>query len=281
MKKFTKITLIAAGVCIVLGMSLVIGAGIFGERYYKDLDVEIGSYEEQFDEILGFMNGDHSGNEKNKEYHNIRIAGNEIKELDINVKAASLNLLTDDKNDGITIVDSSDSLDISHRVDEDTLYLEIQQKKGFASSGIASSVTLTVPNHVKFDEVSIQLSAASLEAENVRTEELDLNLNASSARINGMEAGKLDAECNASSMNVNGSVENEMEVDCHAGKAELCLNGKYEDFNYEIDSRAGSVYVEDKEYSSLKSKVSFNYEGAKKNMDLNCNAGEIVVQFTK
>lgn len=259
MKKFTKIMLIVSSICIVLGTALMIGTAISSDV---------------FDGNMVFL-------EQNAEYQNIRIAGNEIQELDISVKAASLEIVRDETIDGITIVDGSEFLVVNHSVEEDTLHLEIKKKDKYKIAGNigAAKLTLMIPEHMSFQELEIDVSAGSLDADRLSAEEMGLNLNASSAVFTDVEAGDLDVDNNAGALEVSGTVTRKLEVDCNAGDVEMHLNGAYSDFNYKVDCKVGAVRVDDREYSGLKSAVSLKNENAKKDMSLDCNAGDIDVQF--
>ena len=289
MKKFTKITLIISGICIVLGMSLIIGTGVFGDLYYGNMDLNFGPNGMKLREVEEFVDAGEDWLEhelestlkRDKAHQDIRLAGSEIRELEIAVKAASLDIILDDSIDGIMVEDGSDILDVHHSVKENTLYLEIKKKDEHKSiSNVAeAALTLRIPAHMKFDEIDMELNAAELDAERLAAEELSFNLNASSAELHEIESGVLDVENNASAFWMYGVVERELEVDCNAGAVEIELNHGYSEFNYDVNCKVGTVHVSDKEYSGLKSSVTMKNEGAKKVMDLDCNAGEIDVRF--
>lgn len=289
MKKFTKIVLILSAVFIVLGMALMIGTGILGDLYYGNMKLDsvgIDLYEasefvehgeDWMEHELRAMFGENADSQTG------RIAGNEIRELDLSVKAARVKIVRDDKIDGISILNSSKQLDVKHSIEEDTLHLEIAKKDESKSVGSfdGTEVKLMIPSHMSFDDLEIDLSAGELTAEQLSAEEMSLNLNAASAVLQEVSAGTLDVNNNASALVLDGAVSQNLEVDCNAGNVELLLDGAFEEFQYDVDCKVGSVLVDDREYSGLKSAVELKNDGAKKHMELDCKAGEIDVQFEK
>ena len=160
MKKFTKITMTISLVCIVVGMALLVATGFLGDLYHGLKKLNFGPNGIDIQEFVRLEESD-------KEYHDTRIAGNEIRELEISVKAATLKVITDDKQDGITIVDGSEALDVRHFIEEDTLSLYIEKKNKYRSNTSLDDVTLTlmIPEHLKFDELEIDLNAGAMELE--------------------------------------------------------------------------------------------------------------------
>lgn len=274
MKKFTKITMIVSLVCIVVGMALMVATGFLGDLYHGLKKLHFGPNGIDIQEFVQLEEGD-------KEYHDTRIAGNEIRELEISVKAATLKIITDDKRDGITIVDSSEALDVSYFIEEDTLSLYIEKKNKYHVNTSLDDVTLTlmIPEHLKFDELEIDLNAGAMNAEGLAAEEFGLDLNASAVMLNDVEAGTLDVDGNAGALFLNGEVQKELDLSCNAGAMELELKGAYEDFSYEINSKIGEIRVGQYEYSGLSDGVFEEREGSQKKAKLECKAGSVDVRF--
>lgn len=289
MKKFTKITLILSAVFMVFGMALMIGTGILGDLYYGNMKLDsvgidlheasefVENGEDWMEHELRAMFGENGAPQTG------RIAGNEIRELDLSVKAARVKIVRDDKIDGISILNSSEQLDVKHSIEEDTLHLEIAKKdeNKFTGSFDGAEVKLMIPTHMSFEDLEIDLSAGELTAEQLSAKEMSLNLNAASAVLQEVSAGTLDVDNNASALVLDGAISQNLEVDCNAGNVELLLDGAFEDFHYDVNCKVGSVLVDDREYSGLKSAVELKNDDAKKHMELDCKAGEINVQFEK
>lgn len=274
MKKFTKITMTISLVCIVVGMALLVATGFLGDLYHGLKKLNFGPNGIDIQEFVQLEEGD-------KDYHDTRIAGNEIRELEISVKAATLKVITDDKQDGITIVDGSEALNVRHFIEEDTLSLYIEKKNKYRSNTSLDDVTLTlmIPEHLKFDELEIDLNAGAMNAEGLEAEKFGLDLNASAVMLNDVEAGTLDVDGNAGALFLKGEVQKELDLSCNAGAMELELKGAYEDFSYEINSKIGEIRVGRHEYSGLSDSVLEEREDVQKKAKLECKAGSIDVQF--
>jgi len=289
MKRFTKMMLIISTVFMVLGIAMMLGTGLVDDLYYGNEELNIGPVGIRMREAAQFVERGEEWLENEfgtvvkagEGYHDVRLAGNEVRELEIDVKAASLEIVRDDRIDGITIVDGSKLLDVYHSVDEDTLSLEIKKKDKYEtlSKTDEAKLVLRIPAHMVFDEVNINLNAAAMEVERLEAKELGLDLNASGAAIQELNAGVFDVENDAGSLWAYGTIEQKMEVDCNAGATEIQINGSYDDFNYEVDCKVGAIHLGNREYSGLKSAVLLKQEGAQKEIDLNCNVGTVDIQF--
>ncbi|MBE5971139.1 MAG: hypothetical protein E7246_01265 [Lachnoclostridium sp.] len=282
MKRFTKIMLILSTVFIILGIVLMLGTGLADDLYYGNADLNIGPVGIRIkEEITDFVDHEFGTVIKaDEDYRDVRIAGNEIRELDIVVDAAALEIIRDDQIDGV-IVDGSQLLVVNHSADEESLSLEIEKKEKYKSISQIdeAKMILRIPAHLEFEELDIYLNSSSLEAERLDAKELRVNINASAAEIREVNAGVLEVENNAGSLWAYGTIGEKMEVNCNAGTTEIQINGSYDDFNYEVDCNVGAIRLGNKDYSGLKSTVSLKNEGAKKSMDLNCGVGNIDIQL--
>lgn len=291
MKRFTKIMLIISTVFMILGIALMLGTGLLDDLYYGNEELNIGPVGIRIKEAAEFVEHGEEwlGHEfasvikADEEYHDVRLAGNEVHELEIDVKAASLEIVRDERIDGIAIVEGSKLLDVYHSVDENTLCLDIKKKGKYESINNVedAKLILRIPAHMEFEELDINLNAGALEADQLDAKELSLNLNASAAEIQELNVGVLDVENNAGALRAYGTIGEMLEVDCNAGATEIQIKGAYADFNYEMNCNVGAIRIGDEEYSGLKSAVSMKQEKARKNMDLDCGAGEIDIQFEK
>ncbi len=258
MKKFTKIMLILSGICIVLGLVLIVATGLIGDLYYAKGYMRLG--------------------EASASGSTIQVPTQNIQDLELSVKAAALEVVSEEDADEISIISDSDHLILEHSVDDDTLHVTVQLNKKYRQFGDAHG-TLVIPADMTFDEVQMKLSASSLNVDGLGAAELDVELNASSADLHGVDAAVLEIDSNASSLFLNGEVGRELNVECNASDTVLELKGVYEDFSYEINGKIGDIRVGEHEYSGLKDEVFEKSEGSQKTAKLECKAGSIDVQF--
>lgn len=311
MKKFTKITLILASVCIVLGLSLVIGAGIFGDMYYHNTDVHVGQdgikiNDRNADIYVGpdgiKINGIELDNipedmvkyldrdRKNGEIipsdaDPLVLAEGNVRKVEIAANAAELEIIRREDADAIMLEDVSEYLEFSAQIktseDGKTLRLEVQRKDKYKTAGISgvASAVLVIPADVRFKEFDIDANASALDVQSIEAEKLELEVNASDVNIAEIDVGDLDVNNNAGAVDIDGNVERELDVEVNAGDVEVRLTGIYQDFNYSVQTSAGSIQIGDQEYSGLKKEKHIKNAAAKKEADLECNMGSITVDF--
>ena len=90
---------------------------------------------------------------------------------------------------------------------------------------------------------------------------------------------ELDVETGAGSLDFYGTVEKEVDIDCGAGSVTLNLEGKVEDYNYELDSSAGSVEIgEDIDLGGLSTEKSID-NGSKRTIEISNGAGSVEIRF--
>ena len=76
-----------------------------------------------------------------------------------------------------------------------------------------------------------------------------------------------------------GTVEKEVDIDCGAGSVTLNLEGKVEDYNYELDSSAGSIEIgEDIDLGGLSTEKSID-NGSKRMIEISNGAGSVEIRF--
>lgn len=328
MKKFTKIVLILAGVCIVLGMSLVIGAGMFGDMYYHNADVHVGldgikindrnagiyvgpdgvringiELDDLSEDMKKYLDEKtaHEGTdafegeayegtvafEAETEEERLVLGDGNVRNVEIAVNAADLEIIRREDADGIVLEDVSEYLEFSHSLEENnsvegkTLKLEVGRKDKYKTAGISgeASAVLVIPSDVRFQEFDIETNASALTAGSIEAEELELEVNASSLELADINVGDLSVNNNAGTVTIHGNVERELDVEVNAGDVEVQMIGIYQDFNYSLQTNAGSIEIADQEYSGLKEEKKIKNAAAKKVAELECNMGSIEVGF--
>ena len=75
-----------------------------------------------------------------------------------------------------------------------------------------------------------------------------------------------------------GTVEKEVDIDCGAGSVTLNLEGKVEDYNYELECGIGSIDIGGSSYSGLSSSHSVD-NGAARIISADCGMGAISLRF--
>ena len=97
--------------------------------------------------------------------------------------------------------------------------------------------------------------------------------------IKNADIEELDVETGAGSLDFYGTVEKEVDIDCGAGSVTLNLEGKVEDYNYELDSSAGSIEIgEDIDLGGLSTEKSID-NGSKRTIEISNGAGSVEIRF--
>ena len=134
-------------------------------------------------------------------------------------------------------------------------------------------------NDSKFDQVDMEYGAATAEIDGLNAKSLKIESGASGCTIKNADIEELDVETGAGSLEFYGTVEKEVDIDCGAGSVTLNLEGKVEDYNYELDSSAGSVEIgEDIDLGGLSTEKSID-NGSKRTIEISNGAGSVEIRF--
>lgn len=184
-------------------------------------------------------------------------------------------------------------------IKEDTLYVKVLNTSEFTlnfdSSG--GTVTLYVPKEISFARVEVSLGAGEMELDGLWAEQMNFELGAGTMHAKGLQAdslsvsvgagdiklmeaqlGNVEVAVGAGNFSVEGTVLGNVTAECSMGNITLKLAGTDTDFNYEIECMAGSVKVDNNEYSGLTQKQSID-NNASKTIDLECAMGNVEVVF--
>ncbi|MBS5064293.1 MAG: DUF4097 family beta strand repeat protein [Hungatella hathewayi] len=347
MKKFTKVCLIIAAVCMALGIGLTTVAGFSGvrlrdlpvityrsswgpwsnwrywnnwssdwedswddwedswndweddwddwnedlqrdlEQIPEEVEADVSDAMEDFQKEMDFYWSEPIQVIESTDYTGVR-------KLDVDLDVGGVQIIAVDADDengdlvssGDIRVKVGDGESVSkYRVtvkDGDKLCIETRwpRNNGFHKQVRGRRIQILVPRGYQFEDVDLKVNAGALMAEEIFAKSLDATMNAGSMQIENGTVEELDGEVNAGSLLYQGSVSREVEGDCRAGTFDLRLQGKKEDYNYEVSASAGAVTIGNDSYASLKTREIKN-NGATAKMDLSCMAGSLSVSFTE
>ena len=164
--------------------------------------------------------------------------------LDIGASEVQIKPGTDDK---IHVDDSRMKTEnaMQKRLSDDRKTLEITTKmrSSFSFKNVRNAkgtLVIYLPRDYKFDQVDMEYGAVTAEIDGLNAKSLKIESGASGCTIKNADIEELDVETGAGSLDFYGTVEKEVDIDCGAGSVTLNLEGKVEDYNYELDSSAGS-----------------------------------------
>lgn len=208
-------------------------------------------------------------------------SGVENLKLDIGASEVRIKTGTDDK---IHVDDSRMKTEnaVQKTLSDDGKTLEITTKMRSSFKNVRNvkgTLVIYLPKDYKFDQMDMEYGAATAEIDGLNAKSLKIESGASGCTIKNADIEELDVETGAGSLDFYGTVEKEVDIDCGAGRVTLNLEGKVEDYNYELDSSAGSVEIgEDIDLGGLSTEKSID-NGSKRTIEISHGAGSVEIRF--
>lgn len=246
MKEFTKLCLMLGGGCAVAGIGLCICGSLLG---YEPGSI-LGEYREKEARVR----------EGSYELSCVREYEN-ITSLKVEVGAANCSIRTYDgtkvrvaaENDQhFQVKESGGTLKVSYGA-ENLRFLQDFLAENF--------ITIYLPRGETLDRLEVDGGAA-----NIVMEEMDCE--------------RAELEIGAGTLSYQGSVEKELSVDCGLGSVNLELQGKADDFNYDLDCGLGSISVERGPNIGGVGENKLDNKASKK-MRVECGMGSVNVGFSE
>lgn len=120
-------------------------------------------------------------------------------------------------------------------------------------------LTVTLPEGVCFQSVTLEAAGGALTAKDIETENLYVS-------------------CDKGAVVFSGSVSADAEVEHLQGKTVLNLAGQESDYNYELDYKLGHIGIGSQQYAGTGSHHSVD-NGADKTLGIHCTMGSVSVLF--
>lgn len=211
-----------------------------------------------------------------------------IKELSGVITAGKVVIREDDlPGDEITIFCNKDGS--YYNIEEDDGELKLNSYPGDSGSDRDLLLTIHIPKDYRFSSVDIKLkrsrkiigktdSDVVLIADVLLADEMKLEAKAGLIKVNRGNAGELTLETEAGAVEFSGAATGDISAKCQAGAIELQLDGKKEDYDYDVRCKLGAIELGDEEIAVLGSKKKID-NGSGKTMDLDCEVGSIEVDF--
>ncbi|MGI5947294.1 MAG: DUF4097 family beta strand repeat-containing protein [Lachnospiraceae bacterium] len=143
------------------------------------------------------------------------------------------------------------------------------------------AVQIRIPQQMSLRELECDIDIGACTINGIQAESMDLATEAGSIEVLGARTGELDASAGIGSILYEGIAERSVEGECGVGDLEFRLEGKPEEFNYNLEIGVGSVEIDGSEYSGLgmEKRIDNRAQGAGKTMDLEVGTGSVVVSF--
>lgn len=320
MKKFMKGCAITALIFLALGMALAIAAGTVRGRATIARVVETvtgGRVTVNFDNFInwGIQLGDNiSGSLPETGYsiddatsfdpHHDIMSGDVEKfclgegvEV-LKIEAGGCLFSTQVSGDNSFYVKASDSGKFQAYLENGTLYIRTTTSSRSWINLSSCKVTLYVPEGYHYREADIELGAGELEFEWLDADKISLGVGAGQITANGLKADSLEmeigmgqidikdvhvkdleAEIGMGNLMVEGTIDGNVDANCSMGNLDMKITGGQQDFNYKLDGALGNIDLGSESYSGLGVSKRID-NGAQKNMEIECAAGNITISFT-
>lgn len=299
MKKFYKITLIAALLCIVFGFCMVAAGAVQGGIQLFLNMVDNNEFSISGGDIihLSMLEDD------DEEYEDIDYSFpmEDIDKLELDIGASSLQIKYEDVEEYQVQVRQSKRGYIFCEEDGSVLSIEsgIENSVIHLGGETGNKITLTIPKDAELKEIeltlgagscsgeklcahtmSIEIGAGNLDVDQLKAEKtMELSVGAGNIQADKIEAKQLELECDAGRCYVKKvTTKNDISLTCDAGYVYVGLQGTEESYNYDLSCSMGSLKVAGQQHSG----VDFSKEtdhGADKELKVECNVGAIEIEF--
>lgn len=167
---------------------------------------------------------------------------------------------------------------------------------GHWNFGREPEINITVPEGFEADKISLDLGAGVLNADNIKAKEgsfsvgagtmtidkiqvndkSDYKIGAGKLELDNVNASNMSVDCNVGHAQISGSISGNNNIRCDVGKVNLDLDGKQNDYYYQIDSSIGNVIINDENYKN-NDRRSIGNDSSENKLFLDCSVGNITV----
>lgn len=146
--------------------------------------------------------------------------------------------------------------------------------------GVMNSIVILVPEGVRLQELHVEASAGEFWADRLQAEEISLESNGAVITVLHVQADQLELEASAGVIECRAEEVREVSAECDMGQIGLSLQGKKEDFSYELECDMGQILLggTDEGDQGIHWEKEIENPGVK-NVELECRAGAIAVDY--
>lgn len=226
---------------------------------------------------------------------------NEISELNVEIGAAELIFVENDREDVITVILKDGDTDI-FSTEKRGECLEIFYKKNVKvnKGDELEQIVVMLPGEKRLKNISLTsgagetnipkpglwcdnmrlvIGAGKLKAEQlVVSDNMKVEIGAGKAKLENVHTSNLMIEVGVGKCSYRGAVERNMKVECGVGKVEAFLSAKESDYNYNISCGLGKVKVNGKSFGTFSSGSEIVSAQAKGDIHLECGLGKISIE---
>ena len=182
-----------------------------------------------------------------------------IEKLDIKINAADFEIKVGEELK-VVLKDVNEKAEV--KAQGKTLKITDPQIKWNIVSNIKPSITLYIPEGMKFEEAKIEIGAGTTNIEELNTDKLDLELGAGQVKISNCTAKQSDIDCGAGKVEIknanledlelntgvgecsySGYILGNSEIECGIGKLVLDLEGGENSYSIKANNGVGQITI--------------------------------------
>ncbi len=163
---------------------------------------------------------------------------------------------------------------------------------------LTPEITITVPRNFVAEDISLVINAGDVHADRIQattgsfnvsagllvvdeldiTEASDYIIGAGHMALKNVTVRNITVDCGVGDIIIEGKVFGDNDITCDVGRVELDIDGKVEDYSYDISSSIGNIDIDNNSYHNISNRI-INNDQTENNLSLNCEIGNISVDF--
>ena len=204
-----------------------------------------------------------------------------IRKLDVDTTGIELKILpSSDEQVHVKCSNTQPQIEFDCEQQGDTLEISTTDNiKVFNRMKDTVTVWIQIPAEM-LQEADITNDAGMIYIRKISADDLSIDVGAGEAEIEEFRANVLELDCGAGSITASGTVLAEADVECGVGEVNLTLQGKAEEYSYDLDCSVGSIILDGDEIDGIGTRQSHHVDGGKY-LDVDCGVGEVNLSFTE
>lgn len=275
MNKFVKVSLILAGIFMILGISLCLVGGVAGGQKLVTWLAEFDNERKLGEEAV--------------------VLSADVKRLTVEVGAGELILQEKETDDGKIDISVTGVGNWDYSVENGKLSI-IAFDEGLPAIKTGKLIVM-LPKDCYFEEAEIEVGAGVVEFSHINAARVAAEIGAGEVIMREIEAEDFQAEVNAGSLMVEnsncinaelsvnmgecvyqGSISGNLDAVCGMGNMNLTLKGNETEHNYVLECEAGNIHIGNYDISGVFTEKVIDNEAAH-NFEIQCGLGDITIEF--
>lgn len=166
----------------------------------------------------------------------------------------------------ITICIPGAMMEESYRLNE----LSLKQEAG--------DISVYMPLLAEKIDIKVNAGECQVESKIRALQEFKADVGAGEMDLSSVEASKVILDAGVGRIETARLTADEIYVDCGVGSIEAMVNGREQDYNYDISCGVGEVTIGDNDYAGLGTTKRID-NSAGRRMEIKCNIGEVDISF--